>query len=59
MYLRVWTPHVGEILGTRNEAGNHHNRFAVAVLRDDCIVGHIPCAVSKTAWYFLEQGGEV
>ena len=59
VYLRVWTPHVGEILSTRKEAGNHHNRFAVAVLKDDRIVGHIPCEVSKTAWYFLEHGGDI
>ena len=42
MYMRVWTPHVGEILRTRKEAGNLHDRFAVAVLKDDCIVGHVP-----------------
>ena len=58
MYLRVWTPRVGEILSTRKEAGNH-GRFAVAVVKDDRIVGHIPREVSKTAWYFLEHGGEI
>lgn len=31
VYLRVWTPSIGEILSTRIEAGNH-DRFAVAVL---------------------------
>lgn len=56
MYMRVWTSHVGEILHTRKEAGNHHDRF---VLKDDRIVGHIPHEVSKTAWYFLEHGGEI
>ena len=39
VYMRVWTPHVGEILGTRKEAGNNHDRFAVAVLKDDRTVG--------------------
>lgn len=57
--MRVWTPHVGEILSTRKETGNHHDRFAVAVLKDDRIVGHIPREVSKTAWFFLEHGGEI
>ena len=52
-------PHGGEILSMRKEAGNHHDRFAVAVLKDDCIVGHIPREVSETAWYFLEHGGEI
>ena len=42
VYLRVWTPHVDEMLSTRKEAGTHHDRFAVAVLKDDRIVGHIP-----------------
>ena len=57
-----YTPHVGAIhvLGTRKEAFNH-DRFAVALLKDDHTVGHIPGEVSKTAWYmyFLEHGGEI
>ena len=27
--------------------------------KDDRIVGHIPREVSKTAWHFLEHGGEI
>ena len=57
--MRVWTPHVGEILSTRKEPGNRHDKLAVAALKDDHIVGHIPREVAKTAWYFLEHGGEI
>ena len=31
---------MGEILDTEREAGNSHNRHAVAVVRDSCVVGH-------------------
>ena len=38
--VRVWTPFVGEILNTKREAKNSHDRHAVAVVCDSCVVGH-------------------
>ena len=56
----VWTPRVGEILRIGKEAGNTHDRRAVAVLKaDGTIVGHIPREFSRVFWYFLSHGGKI
>ena len=33
VFKNIWTPYVGEILTLQQEAGNRHDRFAVAVTR--------------------------
>ena len=38
-YTRVF---VGKILDTKREARNSHNRHAVAVVHDSCVVRHLP-----------------
>ena len=58
IYKSVWTPHVGEVLIVKcKEPSNHHNQFAVCVLREEIMVGHVPREFSKTIWYFLRSGG--
>ena len=54
MYQRIWTPHVGEKATTVREPGNEHDRFAVAVLKDEtlCTVGHLPREISKECFIF-------
>ena len=49
IYKRVWTPVVGQVLNTSTEPGNHHDRFAVAVLQGDSAVGHIPRESTRVA----------
>ena len=41
------------------ETLNEHDRFAIAITKDDNNVGHIPREISKVAWYFLQHGGEI
>ena len=48
---------MGEILDMKREAGNSHDRHVVAVVRDICVVGHLPRQYSRVAWYFLQHGG--
>ena len=59
VYKRTWTPLIGELLQTATEAGNGHDRFAVAVKKDDDVVGHVPREISKVAWFFIQHGGEI
>ena len=49
VYKSVWTPFVGEILNTKREPGNSYDRHAVAVVRDSCVVGHLPRQYSRVA----------
>ena len=55
MYLgerHSWPSHlqtdlVGEILTLEREEGNTHDRFAVSLLKDAIVVGHVPLEFSR------------
>lgn len=57
-YKDLWTPHLGQSLATKAETINPLDRFAVAVLLDDDVVGHLPKGrlgrYAKTISYFLQ-----
>ena len=39
MYKSIWIPVVGECLGVAREEANHHDHYAVPVMKDITIVG--------------------
>ena len=41
------------------EDGNVQDQHAVAVIRDDKIVGHIPSELSRILYYFLKHSEEI
>ena len=48
IFKEIWTPHTGEILLVCKEAGNIHDRRAVALLKaDGTVVEHVPREVSR------------
>ena len=57
-YKDLWTPHLGQSLATKAETTNPLDRFAVAVLLDDDVVGHLPKGklgrYAKTISFFLQ-----
>lgn len=55
IYKDLWTPTIGEELQTVQELDNHHDPFAVAVVKEGVTVGHIPRDISRVCWYFLER----
>ena len=55
IFKRIWTPHIGEELVLRAEHGNTVDRFAVAVMKDTNVVGHVPIEYSRVLWYFLQR----
>jgi hypothetical protein len=55
VYKEVWSPRVGEELAVHCESGNNHDPFAVAVWKDDTIVGHVPREISRVCWFFLQN----
>lgn len=59
IYKSIWTPVVGETLEARIEENNIHDRFAISVLREDKIVGHVPQEISQLFSSFLNRGGVV
>ena len=47
IYKRIWTPDIGELLNVITEDSNEHDAHAVAVLKSDHIVGHVPRSISN------------
>ena len=59
VFKDVWTPTVGEQLSCQRETGNNKDRYAVAVLRDHTIVGHVPRKISAACALFLNRNGSI
>ena len=57
VYKTVWTPFVGKVLPLNPESGNSHNCFAVSVVKDDDVVGHVPREISL--FYFMRHNGTI
>ena len=47
IYKDIWTPFVGEILCVEQEMHNSEDRFAVAIVKTETIVGHVPRELSR------------
>ena len=58
-YQRVWTPEIGEYLVCERESTNLTDRYAVAVVKDNVIVGHLPRAQSKIYSLFLFRNSTI
>ena len=59
VYKDEWTPDVGDGFDGRIDKDNRFDRYAVAVIVSDNVVGHVPREISKIVYYFLKNGGEV
>ena len=59
IYKEKWTAAVGEMLCCAREVGNVLDRYAVSVLKDGDIVGHLPRKISKVCSLFLRRGGSI
>ena len=57
VYKEIWTPSIGEVLQCEKEEGNSHDLYAVAVKKQDSIVGHVPRNISTLCHLFLSRGG--
>ena len=54
-----WTPVIGEVLPVKREQTNNYDCFAVAVMKDGEVVGHVPRTLSKTSAFFLRYDDNV
>ena len=60
VFKDVWNPRLGEILLVGKEAGNHHDRYAVALLKAErTTVGHVPREFSRVFWHYLNHRGKI
>ena len=56
-YCREWTAAVVEVLSLKQEPENCHDNFAVAVIKNGKVVGHVPKTVSRAVYFFLNRDG--
>ena len=55
VYKDIWTPILNEVHPTQLECGNPEDRYAVSILKDDLIVGHIPKELSRSCCSLLQE----
>ena len=56
---QLWSPVVGESLDVECEPSNPYDSYAVSVLRDGTVVGHVPREVRRHFYTFLHNGGNI
>ena len=59
IYKRIWTPVVGEELLLQRDLTNIYDIFAVGIMKDGMIVGHVPIELSFGVCTFIQRGGDV
>ena len=58
-YKDVWTAVIGEQRNCEREFGNRHDSFAVAIMKDGQVVGHVPRTISCMCTLFIRHGGSI
>ena len=56
-YKNFWSPTVGETLRLTTKLTNPQDPFTVAVIKDGCVMGHVPRTVNGTVSFFLRKDG--
>lgn len=52
-----WTPVIGELLTLKRQPDNGYDNYAVAVVKNEDVVGHIPKTISRLVSHFLMKDG--
>ena len=52
-YMKIWNPVDGEVLVCTRETDDPHDNYAVSIIRNSYVVGHVPLGLSKTFSNFL------
>ena len=56
VYKVVWKHTIGEKLQADQGFGNEADKFAVKVVKNNEIVGHLPREYLRNLWYFIARG---
>ena len=59
IYMSIWDAVIGEELPCRRDTGNERDRYAVAVMKDGTIIGHLPRKISRPCLLFLRRGNSI
>ena len=58
-YQAVWTPSLGEMLQLKVEPMNPYDNFAVLIVKEAVVVGHVPLYISRVICFFLKRVGSI
>ena len=64
-YRTVWNPVIDEVLSTRHERNNIHDRYAIAAIKllpgtiAPSIIGHLPKEISRLTYFIINRGATV
>ena len=59
IYVHIWETAVGEVLDCRRKPDNANDSYAMAVVKSDMIVGHLPRKLSHILSLFARRGGVI
>ena len=59
VYKDICAPTLGKKLSTAGEPENHHDKYALKVLKENEVVGHVPRDISKYCTSALLCGGTI
>ena len=57
VYKDIWSAAVRQLLPCKQERGNPHDPYAIAVVEGSVIVGHVPHKISAVCSLFLRRIG--
>jgi len=58
-YCNIWDAVIGKEVECVREPLNENDRYAVVVIKDDIIIGHLPRNISRVCSLFLRRGGSI
>ena len=59
IYKDIWDATIGEELQCARKSDVSNNRYAVAVRKNNAVVGHVPRKISRVCVLFLERNGTI
>ena len=59
VYKDIFMPTIGKTLQCQREPNNDYDNFAVAIIENNTIVGHVPQTISVPCDLFLKKGGTI
>ena len=59
VYKEIWKPVTEEILPTKREPDNKHDSDAIAIMKSEDVVGHVPKDISRICSTFIARGGSI
>ena len=59
VYKDIWDAAIGEVLVCERELRNVEDRYAIAIKKDETVIGHLPRNLSRVCSLFIRRGGTI